>query len=124
MDLEFKSNYLVCMERQEDVNFVVARSYSMKKAEELAAVAKKHWPEEEIYISIEKVAVNDPLKHLQLETTNSTKGVRNQVCICGKNIGGCIGSLSCKCSAIASCKQVTEDNPLDFENYTYQKFLF
>jgi len=121
MDIEFKSNYLVCIERKEDVNYVVARSYSMKKAEELATVAKSYWPNEEIYISIEKVAVNDPLQHLQLESSNNLKRNQNQICICGKNIGGCIGNLSCKCSAIASCKQVTEENPLDYENYGYQK---
>ena len=122
MDLEFKSVYLVCMERQEDVNYVLARSFSMRKADELGATAKSMWPDEKIYISIEKVAVSDPLGHLQLETSSpSIKKNSTDVCICGKNPGGCIGSLSCKCSAIASCKRVTDENPLDFENFNYQK---
>jgi len=118
MELEFKSVFLVCLDMQDDINHVLARSYSMKKADELANIAKQYW--KNIYITVEKMAVNNPLKNLQLEETITVKK-STDVCICGKNPGGCIGSLSCKCSAISSCKRVTSENPLDFENYSFQQ---
>lgn len=122
MNLEFKSVFLICIDQGDDVNYVLARSHSMKRAEDLADFAKNYFNNRSIYITVEKIAINSPLKDLQNKEFIPEK-VKNptDICICGKNPGGCIGSLSCKCNAIANCKRVTEENPLDFENFSYQK---
>lgn len=121
MNLEFKSVFLICIDYGDDTNYVLAKSFSMRKAEYLVDVAKNYFKNNSIYITIEKLAINSPLKDVQEKDLSERVKNPTNICICGKNPGGCIGSLSCKCNAIANCKRVTDENPLDFENYSYQK---
>ena len=116
MEKNFKSIYLVCLDQQNDMNYVLARNPSLKKARHAAEKAKTRLPNDEVYITVEKVLKENP------STTHSglglglgagyTANLGSKKCVCGHKKGGCVSNLSCRCSAISLCKQMdTEESP-------------
>jgi hypothetical protein len=114
MDKNFKSIYLVCLDQQNDMNYVLARNPSLKKARRAAEKAKTQFPEDEVYITVEKVLKENPVMSysgLGLGP-NYTANLGSNKCVCGHKKGGCVSNLSCRCSAISLCKQMdTEESP-------------
>lgn len=114
MDKKFKSIYLVCIEHKNDMNYVVARNPSLKKARLAVKQAKEQFPNEEIYITVEKILKENPnvTQSLGLGSTYAANLGSNK-CVCGYKKGGCVSKLGCRCSAISLCKQ------LDAEESSY-----
>jgi len=110
MNKKFKSIYLVCIEHQNDMNYVVARNPSLKKARLAVKEAKKQFPNEEIYITVEKILKENPsiIQSLGLGPTY-TANLGSSKCVCGYKKGGCVSNLGCSCSAISLCKQMDAD---------------
>jgi hypothetical protein len=102
---KFKNIFLVCLDFGDDLNHVVARNPSLKKARFSAEEAKKRWPDNEVYITVEKV-LEQNLDDEEMLPSPSGNSNNSQKCICGREKGGCVSNLSCKCSAIAKCKQM------------------
>jgi len=116
---KFKTLYIVCIDLQDDINYVVARNPSLRKARKIAKKVENEWPEHEVYISLEKIPVLNPLgqnnlANIGLEYEYSKSSYKNPLdrCICGAGYGECVGNLSCKCNPVAKCKNVTT-NPYD-----------
>jgi len=126
----FKCIYLICVDHNNDVNHVIGRNPSLKRARTLASNARTKWPDKDIYISVEKIlenpmiSENDSLPELsqpypmeEEDTTSDTEELRNPeaICICGKLSGECVGLLDCRCNALAKCKNLdfNRDNPFD-----------
>ena len=122
----FKCIYLVCVDHSNDINHVIGRNPSLKKARRIASDARSKWPEREIYISVEKI-LKSPFVQNSTPTQMYTKPVEeattaaknpvesDEVCICGARKGYCVGNLNCRCNALAKCKNIdlTKDNPFD-----------
>jgi len=113
MNNEFKNVFLVCLDYGDDLNHVVSRTPSLKKARHAANLAKERWPDKGVYITVEKLLDQNLLEGPQ--TPPTSPGPSGTICICGANEGGCLSNLSCRCPAIASCKQV----PLNMGPYAY-----
>lgn len=99
---KFRSVYLVCVDMGDDINHVLARNSSLKKARKIAEIAEKKY-DSPIYITMEKITTSNLIK----EDSDYSKSISR--CICGSNQGGCVGNLNCKCNALAKCKNVTRD---------------
>ena len=125
----FKCIYLVCIDHNNDINHVIARNPSLKKARNIASQARAKWPEKDIYISIEKTLQNpfegessasdSPATYQEggFQTSLSARDLssKSEICICGKRPGDCVGNLSCRCNALAKCKNLdfSKQNPLE-----------
>lgn len=124
MSEKFKSFYLVCLDHGDDINYVVARNPSLKEARSIASDAKKKWPEQKVYITLEKVPVENPfgqIDSLDLEYSyTKKKNPVNDRCVCGSEYGECVGELSCRCNPLAKCKRVDKvtEKPLPFQEDT------
>ena len=117
----FKCIYLVCIDYKNDINHVIGRNPSLKKARKIASDARTKWPDKDIYISVEKILENpmitDSVRDMGLEysypksvavATSAASVSRNPgaICICGKQTGECVGELDCRCNALAKCKNI------------------
>lgn len=128
MSEKFKCFYLVCLDHGDDINYVVARNPSLKEARGIAEKAKKEWPSQKVYITLEKVPaknpfgqVTDSLRDLDLDYSyTKKKNPVNDRCICGGEYGACVGELSCRCNPLAKCKRVDKvtEKPLPFQEDT------
>jgi hypothetical protein len=99
----------------DDINYVIARNPSLMKARKISSKAKKDWPDKEVYITMEKVVIEPSDDADDGIAINASL----ELCICGGTYGECVGNLSCKCNALAKCKNVTR-NPLDaLSNFSY-----
>ena len=118
---QFKRFYLVCLDHGDDINYVVARNPSLGEAETAAEEARKNWPGKDVYITVEKIPVNNPL-NMGLNYSY-TKPNPASVCLCGRQSGECVGNLHCKCNPLANCKRVDqhEINPMDYESQYLRK---
>jgi hypothetical protein len=104
MEKNFSSVYLICLERGDDINYVVGRNSSLKKARQMAQTAKKRFPNDSVYITIEKSVAED------FEDEEFLTSKRTSKCSCGYGAGECVSRLSCPCNAIAICRQMNMDN--------------
>ena len=104
---KFKNIFLVCLDYGDDLNHVVARNPSLKKARSAATEAKSRWPDIEVYITVEKILEKNSLdEEFSAPGAYAPTSFNSVKCICGKEEGGCVSNLSCKCPAIAKCKQM------------------
>ena len=116
MPNKFKNIFLVCVDHGDDLNYVLARNPSLKKARQAADEAKNRWPGKQIYISVEK-QFEPGIESGQ----GSSAGHYRGACVCGKGEGACVSNLSCKCNAIAICKQMKvelDPFPMGFGSFT------
>ena len=103
MDYKFDTRYLVCFDCSDDVNYVLARTENIGKARRIAKIAKRRNPDSEIYITVEKMCIDDAIGE-----------DLDGICKCGKLSGCCIGDLSCRCNQYDVCKETdTRHNPMD-----------
>jgi len=113
MHHRFKTVYLVCVDHDNDINYVIARDASLKKARAVVERARMQYPDNEIYITPEKIPV-------YAVAANPDE----DLCGCGAKPGRCIGNLSCPCDGLDLCKNTdTNRNPFDpyeFEELEYQ----
>jgi len=121
---DFRTEFLVCLDLSQDVNYVVGRSPSMEGAREVARKARTIFPDDKVYITKEMVLRQDLQ---QLKTASPKRPIISQKkiaanpepktdkCKCGKKEGQCVGSLGCQCNPIAKCKKADkwESNPID-----------
>jgi len=94
---DFDTKYLICIDCDKDTNYVVASCTSKGRAREKAKLARKKWPDQEVYITLEKVYRYPDLSDDVM------------ICVCGGEIGGCVGNLRCRCSAVSLCKKVDRE---------------
>jgi len=120
---DFKTEFLVCLDLSQDVNYVVGRAPNMEGARDLARKARTIFPDDKVYITKEMV-LRQSLGQLSpsvfrqkvVAANPETKiGVKSTKCKCGKRAGQCVGRLGCQCNPIAMCKKADkwETNPLD-----------
>lgn len=100
----YRETYLICLDKGDDVNFVVARTTCPDQAQELAQQANRHWIED-VYITVERAPLKNPLEQKTRKPKDS--------CICGESYGRCIGDLSCKCGPLATCKR-SDKSDIDY----------
>lgn len=119
----FKTEFLVCLDLSQDVNYVVGRAPTMEGARELTKLAKSVFPDDKVYITKEMV-LQQNLKQItsaaakpRLVAANpEIKMVSSTTkCKCGKKAGQCVGSLNCQCNPIATCKKADKwvSNPIE-----------
>lgn len=118
---DFKTEFLVCLDLSQDVNYVVGRSPNMEGARDIARKARNIFPDDKVYITKEMV-LRQSLG--QLSPAGRITPLRQKVaanpepktnkCKCGKKEGQCVGSLGCQCNPIAMCKKADkwETNPI------------
>jgi len=125
---DFRTEFLVCLELSQDVNYVVGRSPSMEGAREVARKARTIFPDDKVYITKEMVLRQD-IQQLSVKSSKSpaksptishqkvaaNPEPKTDKCKCGKKEGQCVGSLGCQCNPIAKCKKADkwELNPVD-----------
>lgn len=100
----FETNYLVCVDHGDDINYVLYRTTDIDDARTAAKNLRTQWPGQEIYLTVEKVAISGKAKKI---------AEKNPVeCKCGYGPGRCVGFLSCTCGNLDVCKRVDRGNPM------------
>lgn len=90
--MKFRKVYLICLDQEKDINYVLKRFYSKNKAYSFAERVMEQYSD--IYITVEKELIGDIFEEL------------SEKCSCGKEFGICVGNLKCKCGPLDICKRV------------------
>jgi len=125
----FIPHYLVCLDFDPDMNYVISRHSVLEEARDSVRNVRRRFPNYDVYLTQEMVLRQNPqiansLVDMGLEYSYNPK----KKCGCGKSYGKCVGDLSCRCNPIDECKRVDDrnknalgdseiDSEDDFEDY-------
>lgn len=118
---DFKTEFLVCLDLSQDVNYVVGRAPTMEGARDLARKARTIFPGDKVYITKEMVlrqSLSKSSPSISRPKVAANPEPKTNKCKCGKKAGQCVGSLGCQCNPIAMCKKADkwDTNPIEVDS--------